>query len=154
MKEELAIRLEAWFDGELSPTERFDVEAIIDQDPMAREYVDQLKQTRIALQVHQPRVDVSQAWEAHLDRLESAKNTRSGKVFSFPKMVTAFAAIMVLGMALWLPMRKMGDLSESGGLESVVQMVETDLVGATPIVYLDQPSGWTVVWVVEAEEST
>jgi sugar-specific transcriptional regulator TrmB len=32
-----------------------------------------------------------------------------------------------------------------------VYMVETDLENATPVVYLDEPSGWTVVWVVEQD---
>jgi hypothetical protein len=36
----------------------------------------------------------------------------------------------------------------------LVEMVETDLENTVPVVYLDQPSGWTVVWVIEEAESS
>ena len=61
--------------------------------------------------------------------------------------------ILLVGMGIWFPLRQMGHQDEAFSLGSTVQMVETDLEGATPIVYIDEPSGWTVVWVVEAEEA-
>jgi hypothetical protein len=70
-------------------------------------------------------------------------------------MLLTAAAVMVLGMAVWWPLRQ-ASIRQSIGSEALhverVELVETDLEGATPIVYLDQPSGWTVVWVVEAVE--
>ena len=69
------------------------------------------------------------------------------------RRVKTVAWVMLVGMGIWYPLRKMGHVNEAYALESTVEMVETELEGATPIVYIDEPSGWTVVWVVEAEES-
>ena len=33
--------------------------------------------------------------------------------------------------------------------ESVVEFVDTDIPDASPVVYTDEQSGWTVVWVTE-----
>ena len=154
MKEEIAIRLAAWFDGEVSPGECAEIEHLLEADPEARAYVDQLARTRSALEGAHLRPGVgSAAWGELRQRLEHESARRSSSTLRFPRMLAAAAAVVLVGMFLWLPLRKMG-YSPSGqqpGLESVVQMVETDLEGATPIVYIDQPSGWTVVWVLEAE---
>ena len=154
MKEELAIQLEAWFDGELSKAEATRIKAQLESDPELRAHLETLKTTRQAMAGRPPSsFDVDAAWSTVEKRLDQPVQTDNRKVLSFPRMVATIAAVMVLGMALWMPMRKMG--GEANGLagESVVQMVETDLENATSIVYLDQPSGWTVVWVMEAEKS-
>jgi hypothetical protein len=67
-------------------------------------------------------------------------------------MIGAVAAVMLLGIAVWLPFRQAGEIPPATDLlVDRVELVETDLEGATAVVYLDQPSGWTVIWVFEAE---
>ena len=76
-------------------------------------------------------------------------------MLTFPQLMTTAAAVMLFGMALWWPFRDAGqpDLPEATPAPAVM-MVETDLKDATPVVYIDQPSGWTVVWVLEAETTS
>ncbi|MEX0330373.1 MAG: anti-sigma factor [Puniceicoccaceae bacterium] len=152
MNDETQQRLEAWFDGELSPQEHAEVENLIDRDDAARAYVDQLARSRELLHgAHVSKVDGDAAWESVRERLEQADRQRSARILTFPQLVAAAAAVMLVGMGVWFPLRKMGQVDEAYALESTVEMVETELEGATPIVYIDEPSGWTVVWVVEAE---
>jgi hypothetical protein len=155
MNDETQQRLAAWFDGELSSSEHAEVEQILEQDAAARAYVDQLARSREMLQgAHVSTVDGDAAWESVRERLEEADRQRSARVLTFPQLVAAPAAVMLVGMGIWFPLRKMGQLDQAYALESTVEMVETELEGATPIVYIDEPSGWTVVWVVEAEEES
>ena len=156
MKEETAIRLQAWFDGEVTAAECTEIEALLDQDPEARAYIESLSRSREVLSsAHVRQTEVERHWKT-MDRvLDRVTEKRVHKTITFPRMVSAIAAVMILGMLLWLPFRRAGEpLPQSLELESSVLMVETDLEGATPIVYIDQPSGWTVVWVMEAEEAS
>lgn len=158
MKEETAIQLEAWFDGELTEAEAARIEAQLESDPELRAHLESLKAARQAMAAVPPAaVDVDAAWATVEERLDQPVREDNRKVISFPRALATMAAILVLGMALWMPMRKMGGSANNlEGLadESVVQMVETDIENATSIVYLDQPSGWTVVWVMEEEQDS
>lgn len=155
MKEETAIQLEAWFDGELTQEEATRIEAQLESDPELQAHLESLKAARKAMDAMPPSsVDVDAAWSAVEERLDQPVRDNTRKVVSFPRVLATMAAILVIGMSLWIPMRNMGGSADNfEGLadESVVQMVETDLENATSIVYLDQPSGWTVVWVMEEE---
>ena len=154
MNEESQQRLEAWFDGELSPAEHAEVEQFLDENETARAYIDQLTRSReLLLGAHVSTVDGDAAWESVKERLEEADRQRSARILTFPQLVAAAAAVMLVGMGIWYPLRKMGQVDEAYALESTVELVETELENATPIVYIDEPSGWTVVWVVEAEET-
>ena len=57
--------------------------------------------------------------------------------------------IMILGSGLFLTLRK-GPVQWARAAATDVEFVETGLPDATPMVYEDSESGWTVIWVVEA----
>lgn len=151
MNEERARRLQAWFDGEVSAAECAEVEALLETDPEAQDYLDELNRTREGLNAsHFRAINVDRAWTRTHDKLERLDERAASRVLSFPQLIAVAAAMMVLGMLLWLPFRQAGEAAAGpGGLESTVLMVETDLENATPVVYIDPPSGWTVVWVLE-----
>ena len=148
------MRLEAWFDGEVSPTECAEIEQLLQNDEVARAYVERLNETREALQgAHVSQLDEDAVWGSLRERLDDAGHQRSDRVLSFPQLIAAAAAVMLVGMGIWFPLRQAGQQEQAYSLDSTVQMVETELEGATPIVYIDEPSGWTGGWVVEAEEA-
>ena len=152
MREDIAIRIAAWFDGERTGAEKTEIEALLESDEEARAYLAELKRTRSALQgAHVSPVEDSAAWGALQDRIEKPSAGHAGRLLQFPRMAAAAAAIVALGMGLWWPLRQMGNTAHETGLESSVYMVETEIENATPIVWIDEPSGWTVVWVLEDE---
>lgn len=152
MNDKMRIRLEAWFDGEVPSKECSEIEGILREDAEARDYIEELDRLRGTLQgAHISRLDEERAWENVRGAITQRTKHQSSKVLSFPQMMAAAAAIVLVGMGVWLPLRQSGFQAEGHALESSVYMVETELEGATPIVYLDEPSGWTVVWVVEPE---
>jgi len=65
------------------------------------------------------------------------------------RWAAAALLVMMVGAGLFAGMRKgPGGLVRGGG--TVVEFVETGLPDAMPMVYEDSESGWTVIWVVEA----
>lgn len=153
MNEETRNRLAAWFDGEAGDAEAARIGAMLEQDVQARAYLEELRRTRAALAgAHTKRRSAVPEWQSFSARLDEPERGRLQSVLSFPRMLGAVAAVMVLGMAVWIPFRQ-ASISQSTAraelMVNSVELVETDLEGATPVVYLDQPSGWTVVWVLE-----
>jgi anti-sigma factor RsiW len=163
MEHSIARGLQAWFDGETTAEECARIESLLERDPEARAYIDQLSRAREALHSAHIRADGhAQAFRQLERRLDAFEERRFARVIRLPHLLAAMAAIMLLGMVLWLPIgddARQARLSEPPvqpdypGLESSVIMVETDLVDAIPIVYIDQPSGWAVVWIMEAEDA-
>ncbi len=152
MNKETAIRIAALHDGEVSNAEKKEILALLERDPEAKAYWNKLQEMSDALKgAHVPGAENGAHWENLKERINSQKGESQAKVLRFPRYATAAAAILALGMGIWFPIRKMGDQSELLGLDASVYMVETELENATSIVYIDEPSGWTVVWVVEEE---
>lgn len=134
-------QLHAYLDGELTPAERHRVEAWLAEDAEARRELDALRQIRNSVQAAPtPAPDVEAAWKALSKKLNGSPAKRT---IPFPVPLTAAAAIALLGLVLWssFPGR------EPTPSPQPVVMVETDLEDSTPIVYLDEESGWTIVWV-------
>lgn len=154
MKKETAIRIAALFDGEADSTEKAELRALMQRDPEAQAYWDQLKELSRKLQgSHYAGIDAAAQWNAFSRRRDKANPAGQKKLLYFPRLATAAAALVALGIGIWFPGRKIDSTTEleTGGLDHAVYMVETDLENATPIVYIDEPSGWTVVWVVEQD---
>jgi anti-sigma factor RsiW len=150
MKETDIRKIEAWFDGEATPGESRQVESLLKDDPQAKAYLEQLEASKKLLQGAHVSTSQPPEWGEVKQRAGRLHDNPARKVVSFPRAMAAAAAIVLIGMALWIPMRKAGmEAVPAVSLYESVDFVETDLEGATPVVYLDQPSGWTVVWVVE-----
>ena len=143
-------KIEAWFDGEATPEESRQVESLLKAEPQAPAFPEELAASRKFLQNAHESTSQPPEWREVKQRAGHYRDNPARKVVSFPRAMAAAAAIVLIGMALWIPMRKAGMQSAPAvSLYESVDFVETDLEGATPVVYLDQPSGWTVVWVVE-----
>ena len=159
MDKELELRLQAWVDGELSPPESEVLSALVEKDPEAAAYTDSLRQTRETLQLAHSRSSSGRdPWQALEARLDQPAPRYGNRLISFPQALTAVAALLLLSLVLYIPFRdhqpkNTGETAETPGLDSAVYLVETDLENATPIVYIDQPSGWTLIWVAEQDDT-
>jgi anti-sigma factor RsiW len=155
MNNETQQRLQAWFDNELDAAGAREVEALLERDAGARAHVEALRRTRAALTAaHRDPELPAPGWDDVAAGMDFPRQGRLRQTVPFPRMIGAVAAIMLLGVAVWLPFRQAGQsaAAEADMRVGRVELVETDLEGATSIVFLDQPSGWTVVWILEAED--
>ncbi len=156
MDKELELKLQAWVDGELPASEADKMSALAGRDPEAAAYLDSLRRTRAVLQQAHHRADSGRdSWPDLEARLDQPAPLGGNRLIGFPQALTAVAALLLLGLVLYIPFRDQQprESGEISALDSTVYLVETDLENATPIVYIDQPSGWTLVWVAEQAET-
>ncbi|HKJ89517.1 MAG TPA: hypothetical protein VJ960_00170 [Oceanipulchritudo sp.] len=148
MDKDKQIYLSALFDGELPEAETKAARERLGEDPGGRAFMARLEGLRAgSSEAH--RTTVRPDWVSVQNRLKRGDPalTRWNRLtYTF---LSGLVAIAIFGLLLIGPRNP-----ETGrGLLLVdrVEMVETDLEGATPVVFLDEPSGWTVVWVLEKE---
>jgi len=80
----------------------------------------------------------------------------SSKLIQFPPLFRVLgiaAAIALVASIVWknLPSTQMEVTERYAASQSVVEFVDTDIPDVSPVVYTDEISGWTVVWVAEMD---
>lgn len=147
-------QLNAYLDGEMSPQARAEFEVWLKQSPDARAELDALRKLREQMLEARKGVvpDVDTQWaEFEQRRLQQASQS-TGQLILFPRLGAA-AAVIFAGLIAWAvwPQSANTDLVADNDASASVEMVESDLEDSSPIVYLDDQSGWIVVWVEEFE---
>lgn len=147
-------------DGEISSDEAALLQAYLDEHPEA----ENLKQSWEAIGAHLreesvPCPDVGEAWADIEKRISSEPSQAveaSETIVSFPfwlKPLVGLAAVGVLGFSLLHYLSPPSSIEEAdvvadyGDISSTVEFVDTDIEGASPIVYVDED--WTIVWIIE-----
>jgi len=143
-------------DGELSPRRAAWLHAHLDACSSCQRSRD--KWESIGVQMRKRLVPVMQTPEAEwADVRRAIRNDQEEReeaeeawVLSAPlRWATATLLIMILGYGLFGAFRKSpAGIARAGATQ--VEFVETGLPDSTPMVYTDAESGWTVIWVVEA----
>jgi hypothetical protein len=80
----------------------------------------------------------------------------SSKLILFPPLFRVLgiaAAIALVASIVWknLPSTQLKVTERYAASQSVVEFVDTDIPDVSPVVYTDEISGWTVVWVAEMD---
>lgn len=80
----------------------------------------------------------------------------SSKLIQFPALFRVLgiaAAIALVASIVWknLPSTQKEVTERYAASQSVVEFVDTDIPDVSPVVYTDEISGWTVVWVAEMD---
>ncbi len=141
-------RLNAYFDGELPETEARAVREGLGRNPEERAALARMERLRGGCSgAHQTAVQPS--WASVRNRLRQGDPALTRWNNLTYNLVSGLVAVLVLGLLLIGP--RTGEEPDGLLLVDRVEMVETDLQGATSVVYFDEPSGWTVVWVLEEE---
>jgi predicted anti-sigma-YlaC factor YlaD len=85
-------------------------------------------------------------------RHDREKREETAWVFGAPlRWTTTTLLIMILGSGLFLTFQQSPvGMARAGATQ--VEFVETGLPDATPMVYEDAKSGWTVIWILEAND--
>ena len=150
MKEDLHLRLQAYFDGELSEPEAREVESWLACDDEARALLAELRNTRGALGVFETETRLPESREFHwskirreIERQEKAEAPRPAasalaawRRFFVP--AGAFAALAIAGL---LAAHQFGWIGGGRPTE-----METALADSGAVIYRDQAEQTTLVW--------
>ncbi len=146
-------------DGELSPADASQLNAYLELHPEAIDWMEGLDLARTSLS---PQALSNTETEARAQAvLNSISNQEEATpspetkstLISFPRALrplAAAAAVALIGIISWNSLHKTSAQDESEYLAfqgSEVQFVSTDIPDANPIVYTDNETGWTVIWV-------
>lgn len=151
-------QLNQYFDGELSAQESSMIKGAMELDPELAKHSSKLKEMA----------------ELHLESIPEAKNDffieqefleiqnqlnaeseQPKKLLPFPghwmiQAVGIAAAMVITVTGVW--MWNQNKLVDSNfQLNTAIAFVETDIDGASSMIYMDEQSGWTYVWVEESE---
>lgn len=148
-------------DGELSPQEANLLQLYLERNPEAIDWMESCDLVENAIADQSSRnfqIDTASAWESI--RNEISKETENPddtpNLVLFPilfKVAGLAAALALVATLLWFNLPNDGEqmTERYAASESVVEFVDTDIPDASPIVYTDEQSGWTVVWVTEMD---
>ncbi len=87
---------------------------------------------------------------------ETRGEEASSNLIKFPRLFRILgiaAAIALVASIVWknLPSTQLEVTERYAASQSVVEFVDTDIPDVSPVVYTDEISGWTVVWVAEMD---
>ena len=144
-------------DGELSPDDADRLHTFLNGNPEAMDWMES-NQLIHDSENATPIIDVESAWQDIESNLESRNpaSKKTGKFLHFPVLFQALgyaAGLTLFASLLWTSFIGSPDANTEryAASESVVEYVDTEIPDASPIVYTDEASGWTVVWVTEMD---
>jgi anti-sigma factor RsiW len=143
-------------DGELSPSRSARLQSHIETCSACRKTRDEWASVGVRMRErHIPVLKSPEAAWADVRRAIRAEQeerieTEEAWVIGAPlRWAAAALLIMIVGSGIFLNLHK-GVVEMARANTTHVEFVETGLPDATPMVYEDAESGWTVIWVVEA----
>lgn len=144
-------------DGELSADEADRLHQYLEVQPDA---IDWMESSQTIAESARPAecADSQSAWENIQEAINEGSETgeQFSNIIRFPsllRMLGAAAAFAIVGSIVWtnLPFSQPKITERYAASQSVVEFVDTDIPDASPVVYTDEISGWTVVWVAEMD---
>lgn len=145
-------------DGELSPEDADRLHDYLEDHPEA---IDWMESSQVLSESIKSTVetDSRSAWENIRDAIGEDRENETpppANTIRFPslfRMLGAAAAVVLVGSLIWNHLnRSETEITERyAASQSIVEFVDTDIPDASPVVYTDEISGWTVVWVAEMD---
>jgi anti-sigma factor RsiW len=157
-------RAEKWLsrmiDGELAPGRTRRLERHLEHCPACRERREQWQRTAFLLRGRP--IPAAPPFAVAWAEVRQALGDAPGRAAAAPvsifgsRLVWAAVtlAMVMLGLTvLWRGRFPAGAVARPGAVPgAVVEWVETELPGATPMVYQDPETGCTVIWIVTADD--
>lgn len=153
LTEDKVIALGALFDGELPEDEAARLREFVRNSQEAQRHLANLAESRRLIRTGLAVQNVPD-WQDVRRRLDRRPRHKWRKLSRWGLGVIASTAVALGSLSLILKSPVTDSLSAQALQTDLVEMVETDLENTVPVVYLDQPSGWTVVWLIEEAESS
>lgn len=143
-------QLGALVDGELSPHDAAAVTELLETHREARLHLNALEESRAMLRPGNSPTRPIPEWDFLKKKFQEQEATvlrRNGFKWAAGVILGSGGALAALFLGIRAPI--VPTAPEPVWLAPVVDMVETDLQNTVPVVYRDQASGWTVVWIIE-----
>lgn len=144
-------------DGELSKDDADRLHQYLETNPGAIGWMESSQVMAESTGTSEP-TDSQSAWENIRQAInqDSQHEEKSSNLIRFPsffQILGVAAAIALVGSIVWtnLPSSQPEITQRYAASQSVVEFVDTDIPDASPVVYTDEISGWTVVWVAEMD---
>ena len=156
--------LSLYLDGELDARRSSRLQQWLARDTELQHLLDDWRRTGRLLQDRPvPTVDPDQAWHdvrriVRSDVPEARGRFMSGASWAAPRVwLGAAAAVLVMCGALWILAGHSGRTARLAAADPAqapaeVEWAETSLPGASTMVYRDEETGLTIIWLVEADE--
>jgi anti-sigma factor RsiW len=135
----------AYFDGQLPESERKEAERLLAEDAEGARDLEAWREIRSGLQsLSDPAVrSADEVWKGLRDALPEQKAALP--MLTHPGWIaTLGSAAAAAVVALW------GWTPGTGAVPASVEYVDSRLPESVPVVYTDGDSGWTVVWLSDA----
>lgn len=139
-------------DGELHTVDQIVLEKHLMQCPACKKVKEHwMSASQLLKQTADVKIpDATDVWAEIRSQIEKEKLTSRNTLFPFPallKWTSAAAAIIAvtLGIRFMTP-----EPAEIFAFQNEVEFVETDLSDSSPVVYIDEESGWAIVWILQS----
>lgn len=148
LSEQQLADVHAYLDGELPADKHASIKALLVESEEAKQVFEDaqaLKQHLASAEAPHPYVDI--AWQNVSKQIEAPAPRK--KIIPFIVPLGAVAAVFAFALIIWLSTFN----PPASTLPTSVELVGTDLEESSAIVYIDDISGWAVVW-IDTEEVT
>lgn len=138
-------------DGELSPSDAGALDAYLQANPDATDWMENLDTLRSlgGEPTAAPERNAALAQISEQVHRETEGSRSAGKLARFPAFfapLASAAAVALVGGLVWIGLQT-GPAPSQHPEPAVVEFVTTDIPDASTFIYSDEESGWTVVWV-------
>jgi anti-sigma factor RsiW len=154
MNDNLELKLQAWIDGEVSPSEARRLAQLVQRDPQASQLVLELRMTRQLLAANQPQAVVPETREFFWSKIErqiqsQARNpapTGWRGLHGWRRLMGSLAGLATLAAIVLLAVRQFSPTA-------TFDEVSTTADGMEAMTFHDQTAGMTVVWLQDSQDS-
>ncbi len=142
-------------DGELHTADQEILTQHLIQCPDCRQIRDHwMKASQLLKQTAQVKIpDAEETWQEIRSQLNQPKIASQSNLLPFPSIirwVSAAAAIIAISLGIRFLLQE--PPLETYAFQNEVEFVETDIPDSSPAVYVDDESGWTIVWIFESQD--
>lgn len=161
--------LSRWMDGELDTHDADAFESTIDSDDVRSDtraaWLEIRSELRAGAGDPMDSASVASEWSA-LESILPSRHREAGKpadennkVIRLPWLwvggLAAMAAAVALSLGVWIQdagtEQVGGEVLAGYESDASISFVETDIPGASSMMYVDESSGWTIVWVTDPD---
>jgi anti-sigma factor RsiW len=153
MNEELELKIQAWIDGEVSPSEGDRLAALIERDDQASQLVQELRATRRVLTANEPQAAVPETREFYWTKIQNQIRREARvpaplgwrRLLRWQRLIPSLTGAAALFAVVLFGIRQAAPKASFDEVSATVEGMEA-------ITFHDQTAGVTVVWLQDSQD--